>query len=605
MALIATIALTSITLFSKSAIETIVHLEQTNLLLEKSQSGILILRRNEKDFLSRLLPKYQIQFDDNFQALMQTLERIETHIAESNLETHNMAELRDNLKQYHEQFNALVEIHTIIGLDHTSGLEGSLRKAVHQAEDSLKQLKDYGLTTGMLMLRRNEKDFLMRLDEKYLAKFERNLETLLSKIEDPAIIMSIKSYGDDFTTLAEHYKKRGLNYESGLEGEMRSTIQQKEKALESFIRDIDTQTTQAIQTTTNHLTLVAFIASFLIILMLVFFARQIGARLKLIDQHMKSIANSKTDILVTLHLEGNDELSSLAHNFNEFVRKMQGRVYHEVSTISDQLTAGVEQTRHTSQEACHYINNQHKEIDMVTTAINEMTLSSEEITRNIHQATTVAEDAKNASRDGSSIMENAGDTITTLADIVKKSSNIIGKLETNSNNIGSFLDVIRGIAEQTNLLALNAAIEAARAGESGRGFAVVADEVRTLAQRTQESTEEIQQLIESVQADVRDTVNIMQQGETQANAGVEEITKAISALNEISSAVEMIFEMNTQVATAAEEQSAVTQEINRNVVSIADLSNHTSEESAKAEQASKQLAEITQALRKVVEGYNV
>jgi len=605
MALITAISLVSISLFSKSIVNTVTQLEQTKLLLEKTRSGILTLRRNEKNFLLRLQPTYKEKFDDNFQRLIQTLNHIELNIAQANLKAENTHKLRKNLNQYYEQFNAIFNIHTTIGLDHTSGLEGSLRKTAHQAENDLKQLYDHELITGLLMLRRNEKDFLMRLDEKYITKFQNNFSILLSKVQDPIITATLEVYNDNFIKLVEHYKKRGLNHKSGIEGNMRQVIQQTEKSVNTFIADLNIQITQKIQIATYSLTAIAFAASFCIMLLLGFIARQIGSRLRHFDQHMKDIAKGNTDVQVELLLGGNDELFSLANSFNEFVIKMQRHVYCEISTISDQLTEGVEETKNTAQDACRYISNQHKEIDMVTTAINEMTLSSEEITRNIHQATAVAEEAKLSSQNGSSVVQNAGDTIITLASIVKKSSEVIGKLESNSNNIGSFLDVIRGIAEQTNLLALNAAIEAARAGESGRGFAVVADEVRTLAQRTQESTEEIQQLIESVQSDVRDTVHIMQQGETQANAGVEEITKAINALSEISGAVEQIFEMNTQVATASEEQAAVTQEINRNVVSIADLSNHTSEESAKAEHASNKLAETTRSLRNIVEGYNV
>jgi methyl-accepting chemotaxis protein len=186
-----------------------------------------------------------------------------------------------------------------------------------------------------------------------------------------------------------------------------------------------------------------------------------------------------------------------------------------------------------------------------------------------------------------------------LAKDVEEVADVIQKLESDSNNIGGVLDVIRGIAEQTNLLALNAAIEAARAGEQGRGFAVVADEVRTLAQRTQQSTEEIQHMIEQLQSGANNAVQAMKLGRDRAESTVQQAMQAGESLDAIKAAVGTITDMNTQIASAAEEQSAVAEEVNRNIINISDVAikttenvNETAEASAKLSQMAMQFSSL-------------
>jgi len=195
--------------------------------------------------------------------------------------------------------------------------------------------------------------------------------------------------------------------------------------------------------------------------------------------------------------------------------------------------------------------------------------------------------------------------INHLADDVEQGASAVNQLREDSENVGTVLDVIRGIAEQTNLLALNAAIEAARAGEQGRGFAVVADEVRTLAGRTQESTQEIQEMIESLQTGSKEAVELMTQSSEQTLSGVQQTGKAGEALTAIANEVERINDMNTQIASAAEEQSSVAEEINHNVVSISQVTSETAQGAEQTARASEDLANLATDLQNMVARFKV
>ncbi|WP_198243866.1 methyl-accepting chemotaxis protein [methane-oxidizing endosymbiont of Gigantopelta aegis] len=209
----------------------------------------------------------------------------------------------------------------------------------------------------------------------------------------------------------------------------------------------------------------------------------------------------------------------------------------------------------------------------------------------------MTEQANEETDEGKQMVLNATHAIQHLTDQIKNTASVIQQLQLDSDNINTVLEVIRGVAEQTNLLALNAAIEAARAGEQGRGFAVVADEVRTLAGKTQESTEEINQVIDKLQNGVRNAVSVMEQSQADALQVVEQAEKASESLQDISSAVSRISEMNNQIATAAEQQSATAEEINQNVLNVKQEAEKTSSRARQATTAHQQLAELAAELQ--------
>jgi len=313
---------------------------------------------------------------------------------------------------------------------------------------------------------------------------------------------------------------------------------------------------------------------------------------------------SRSDLSHRIEIKNNDEIAKMAHAFNNMLDKFQAFV-QQVNSSSAQLTAAAEQVSSIANQSTAQVQSQLTETDQVATAMNEMAATVQEVARNATDAATAATNADSEATSGRDVVQHATTTIKQLAIDVDNAAVVIRELDEHSDSIGAVLDVIRGIAEQTNLLALNAAIEAARAGEQGRGFAVVADEVRTLASRTQESTEEINAMIEKLQSGAKSAVHAMEKGRLKAQEGAQQAGEAVTSLQAITSAVSIINDMNTQIAGAAVQQNAVTEEMNRNITNISQISLQTSEGAANTEQASNELARLSGDLHQLVAQFKI
>ena len=310
------------------------------------------------------------------------------------------------------------------------------------------------------------------------------------------------------------------------------------------------------------------------------------------------------DFSQTIGFSSNDEIGELANSARQVQSNMTevlGTLQHaaqQASDASDNLAG-------TSSRAHETVNEQQSQTEQVAAAMNEMTSTVHEVAQSAQTAADSAKSADQQAKAGHAVVNGTIDSINSLAAEVERASTVIEALAEDSNSIGGILDVIRGIAEQTNLLALNAAIEAARAGEQGRGFAVVADEVRSLAQRTQESTEEIQQMIEKLQSGAADAVAVMSSGKDQAQQSVEKAAETGEALGQIEQAVTAINDMNLHIASAAEQQSSVAEEINQNVVAISQSTEVTVENSASIEAVSQQVAELAREFQGITGRFKV
>jgi len=300
----------------------------------------------------------------------------------------------------------------------------------------------------------------------------------------------------------------------------------------------------------------------------------------------------------------NDEVGQTALAF----RRMLGKFHSTVKGIVDaanRLSSGVQQMQDITGKTSESIGHQQQQTEQVATAMNEMTSTIQEVGNNASEAAEATCQADEASKSGQKVVGKALKDINILADNVEQAAQVIHKLEDDANSIGGVLDVINNIAEQTNLLALNAAIEAARAGEQGRGFAVVADEVRTLAQRTQQSTQEIQSMIERLQSGAKTSVQVMEKGQLQAKSSVEQAAQAGASLDEITNAVSRIAEMNQQIAAASEQQIEVSDEINRNVLNINQVTEQNAAGSREAARAAVKLEQLAGDLENMVRQFRV
>jgi methyl-accepting chemotaxis protein len=299
-----------------------------------------------------------------------------------------------------------------------------------------------------------------------------------------------------------------------------------------------------------------------------------------------------------------DEIGQVAQSA-EKIRQELGLALHQVVESAASLAGEAAELAAVSTATTDGVATQQRETDMVATAINEMTATVAEVARSAAHAAEAAHKADEESRDGHRIVASTITDIDKLATEIERTAEAINTLESDSENISSVLDVIRGIAEQTNLLALNAAIEAARAGEQGRGFAVVADEVRTLASRTQQSTQEIQSMIERLQKGTHDAVQAMAQNRSHAQETVQQAARAGTALKTITEAVTRISDMNSQIASAAEEQGAVAEEINRNIVKISQVAEESASGAQRITAASHDLSNLAKTLQQLTGRFTI
>ncbi len=305
------------------------------------------------------------------------------------------------------------------------------------------------------------------------------------------------------------------------------------------------------------------------------------------------------DLSVRLEVRGQGEVAAIGHAFNAMIAEFQ-QLLRQVLVASGRLSQAADEMSGIVERTARGVLRQQSESDQVAAAMHEMAATVQEVARNTGEAANASHVAHSEAAKGGEVVGATSAGIQRLADEVENTAVAIQRLEAESENIGTVLNVIGGIAAQTNLLALNAAIEAARAGESGRGFAVVADEVRTLAQRSQEATEEIKTLIERLQKGAEDAVAAMESGKREAGRCVEQAASAGESLDAIARAVLAITDMNNQIASAAEQQSAVAEEINRNVANISQVSHETAAAVQETTAGSSDLATLAMELQGLV-----
>jgi len=596
---------------SRSGTSDIIALEQDEVLLVEIEAGMLMLRRNEKDFMARKDLKYLDKFNANHEALLAKVRELAGKLEGFGIDAAKTQQLAGVLETYGEQFRELVGVQQKIGLHEKDGLYGSLRGAVHGVEKLVKEQQDYQLLADMLMLRRNEKDFKLRDNLKYVDKLSNNVEvfkTTLAGSDIPGdvkaqIETAIDKYQADFLALVEGYKRKGLSSQEGLHGQLRDTIHQSEDLIAQLREEVLVATEAHVGQANIVILGSGLILTTLLAGILLWLAQAITRPVQAFARTMQQAADDR-DLTLRADADNKTEIGDMARAFNAMMDEFQG-LLSQVNDSAAQVAAASTQLAAVTETTASGVKRQRGESDQVATAMNEMAATVQEVAQHAEQAASASASADGEAAAGTEVVSQSIDGIRRLASEVEGTAATISELEKESDNIGTVLSVITGIAEQTNLLALNAAIEAARAGEQGRGFAVVADEVRTLAQRSQESTEEIKAIIERLQGKAQAAARAMQGGREQAQVSVEQAEKAGGSLRAIADAVTAIRDVNTQIASAAEEQAVVADEINQSVVRIAQVSEESARGAEETTHTSGELAQLAEQLQQRVSGFRI
>lgn len=418
----------------------------------------------------------------------------------------------------------------------------------------------------------------------YVASELQNIAQLYSKVmEQLTKVLALASTGQKELMIAQADSVKGL--EDDLEQKLVDLLAE----IQRFTLEASLQAEQDEQSGIKWIIGAFVIALLLGIILPYIISRSITYPINYLVERLKEVADGDGDLTVSLDEKAADETGDVARAFNKFMGVLRTLIAN-TNSQAEVLAESAQTAMTIMRETVENVDKQRVETEMVATAVTEMSATTQDVARSASHAAEVTERVRMRVVEGQQGAQDTQDIIKRLSDEVTEAGEVIKNLVDETNNIGSVLESIQGIAAQTSLLALNAAIEAARAGESGRGFAVVADEVRSLAQRTQTSTVDIQDLVERLQSEASNAVTSMRKGSESAKLCLNKSSDTSNTFLDASKAVGEISDLNIQIATAAEEQSAVAEEINRNLLNISNLAQTTAQGAEATAQANSTIA---------------
>lgn len=489
---------------------------------------------------------------------------------------------------------------TIEKVDHVSLLLFKLRSQLGYAlsEEDADLISEAKTSAAQLSTLLAE---VLIINTEHRLQDSQSLQTAFDHYKVPAISLAENMLNGtvDFTQLSSLAENVNQSYD-GFNDEL---LKFKKQIYQDFEQSITSNNEQNKETTQIGITM-AIIVMLLLGISAWSIANIITKTINRIVHSLADMSTGKGDLTIRLHTRAQDEIGDLVNNFNGFITHLQ-LLIKVMANLSLGVSSGADQVRAIANKTQQGIHKQQDEINLVATAVNEMAATAQEVSINAAEAANATSQAQQGTHDSQTIMAENISSISELVSDVEHAREVIQNLAKESALIGNASQVIQGIAEQTNLLALNAAIEAARAGEQGRGFAVVADEVRSLAARTEESTTEIQSIIERLQQGTEQAVNAMEGSRAKAVKVVDQSQATENSLNSVMTNVDTINHMNTQVASAAVEQSTVSEEVSENIIKINGVSEDTVAQAAKTSEASGALAEQAQNLREIVNEFKV
>ncbi len=496
----------------------------------------------------------------------------------------NKTRLEALLSLQHEAESPFAKLHDhpiSLHMDRIRKSTSDLRNNVKIIADAVIEVQDYG----------NEAKYVQEIEQSMERYLSQGLQPIIEKIQN-------KQFFEANQLILENLGSNRESYYGRLNVLLEEFIDYNDEAAQDLfdLSETDYQSTLNLEVILAVMgMLIGFVLSALII-------RNIDRAVK--ELHDVSLEYAQGNLSNKVHYNSDDELGRVSQAFNQMGEQFRN-LLSEISDSVSHLATASETTSTVTLQTRQGLKNQQEKTDDVANAIYQMTTSMDEVKHNAHQAAEAAKSCETEANEGMAVVSETIKTICIVSEEVENAVNDIYRLEQDTEKMGSILDVIKGIAEQTNLLALNAAIEAARAGEQGRGFAVVADEVRTLASRTQESTQEIHEMIESLRSGTQNAVAIMNRSKEQAEVSVSQSNKADESLKSINSAVNKILKMNTDIASSVGQQSSVADNISVNIIAIKQVAEETVSGANQTASSSEELARLASHLQTMVARFKV
>ncbi len=608
--------------------------------LQSAEIHMLQARRHEKDFLSHKDLTYKTMFHSAVVTALESLRTVNRAVPSSEPA---IAELTAQIQAYENTFDRLAGQVEALGLNEDMGLSGTLRTAIHQVESMVAAQNNHALLADMLMLRRHEKDFMLRGSTKYLDKFHASLTTMRERLAGTEEFNAgqreqIETLLSAYQTAFEAYVQKAQQAKDTLAA-LRETIRKADPMLEELVRATRSELETQRRSVARIIVLTEAGTAVALILLILWAIRSIIANLQTLQQASRQVAQGTLD--ACSHITFTGELESLrrdivsmvdslkqsteqarnkeqqaleqsakaqdameeAHREKEhaahLLASMQkaatraARIAADLSTASDALTVQAAEIRAGT-------GRQRAQTEEVSTAMEEMNATVLEVSSNASNAAQGAEQARQHALSGSDVVRNV---ITATTQAHTQSLALTASLDglgERAESIGAIMGVITDIADQTNLLALNAAIEAARAGEAGRGFAVVADEVRKLAEKTMHATDEVRKAITGIQQSAKSSIAAMHDASDVIRNSTELTQTAGLSLDSIVQITSETADRMHSIATAAEEQSAASEEIASSTETITAVAVETNESIARVAQAIEHVNSLTQELNTLI-----
>ncbi|EHK2774165.1 methyl-accepting chemotaxis protein [Vibrio vulnificus] len=558
-----------------------------------SSLDLLMLRRHEKDYLARRSEKYLTSFDNTYSQLQQRIELLSDVLASESIAIDSQRQqIVSTLSQYQTQFHQLAN-----HLASIDALQSELFAARSVLKTNVLSANDGELTAQFLRLLDHDFTFVTEPTQEYSSALLEGLSQF-SKF-DTRLNPAFTHYSDTLSRYVSAIETLGLTANEGLRGVLRSNVHKTEQAIADLQTTIKQSVEQSATEIRRRLQWMGVAIVLLLSSLLYVIGRSILSRIKAINLLMDDIANGSGDLTVRMNAKGSDELAQLSRSFDLFISHLHDNI-KELASVMSVLGESSCSSEQAAQKSMANAQQQKLESESVATAVNELVMTTNEITANIESAAQNAQRVNTEADKALQLTHATGKRIDTLAISIEESQAQIQALESQSREINAVVSAIQSIAEQTNLLALNAAIEAARAGESGRGFAVVADEVRQLSRLTNDSTLQIESTVQALTKGITQTVNKMAESVDQARTTNVDTHHVVEAIEGISTQITEMFDMNTQIATASEEQSMVSAEIDRNITQIAQLAGDTYEIVSGSVRCSEQVSDVSHKLENIV-----